>query len=146
MADRHELHLEGTGGHHLGARGVDVQRVGRLAHLLELQPGQRAGEAAAMHGLLQLGPQQAQGADMIFVPVERIDQVLDVALEPVDMRKQYDVLWSAAQQQLGEDSKNGAVFGKCRRECHECGHGRRCDLHRDGERSRQRHAGLCVGV
>jgi len=41
-----------------------------------------------------------------------------VALEPVDMRKQYDVLWSAAQQQLGEDSKNGAVFGKCRRECH----------------------------
>lgn len=33
-----------------------------------------------------------------------------VALEPVDMRKQYDGLWSAAQQQLGEDPKNGAVF------------------------------------
>lgn len=33
-----------------------------------------------------------------------------VALEPVDMRKQYDGLWAAAQQQLGEDPKRGAVF------------------------------------
>jgi transposase len=33
-----------------------------------------------------------------------------VALEPVDMRKQYDGLWAAAQHQLGEDPKNGAVF------------------------------------
>lgn len=33
-----------------------------------------------------------------------------VALEPVDMRKQYDGLWAAAQQQLGEDPKQGAVF------------------------------------
>ncbi|MBI2510744.1 MAG: IS66 family insertion sequence element accessory protein TnpB [Opitutae bacterium] len=33
-----------------------------------------------------------------------------VALEPVDMRKQYDGLWSAAQSQLGEDPKLGAVF------------------------------------
>jgi transposase len=33
-----------------------------------------------------------------------------VALEPVDMRKQYDGLWAAAQQQLNEDPKHGAVF------------------------------------
>jgi len=33
-----------------------------------------------------------------------------VALEPVDMRKQYDGLWAAAQTQLGEDPKAGAVF------------------------------------
>jgi transposase len=33
-----------------------------------------------------------------------------VAVQPVDMRKQYDGLWAAAQQQLGEDPKNGAVF------------------------------------
>lgn len=33
-----------------------------------------------------------------------------VAVEPVDMRKQYDGLWSAAQSQLGEDPKQGAVF------------------------------------
>lgn len=33
-----------------------------------------------------------------------------VAVEPVDMRKQYDGLWSAAQLQLGEDPKQGAVF------------------------------------
>ena len=33
-----------------------------------------------------------------------------VAVDPVDMRKQYDGLWAAAQQQLGEDPKSGAVF------------------------------------
>lgn len=33
-----------------------------------------------------------------------------VALEPVDMRKQYDGLWAAAQQRLDEDPKQGAVF------------------------------------
>ena len=33
-----------------------------------------------------------------------------VAVEPVDMRKQYDGLWTAAQEQLGEDPKTGAVF------------------------------------
>ena len=33
-----------------------------------------------------------------------------VALEPVDMRKQYDGLWAAAQQQLNEDPKLGAMF------------------------------------
>ncbi len=33
-----------------------------------------------------------------------------VAVAPVDMRKQYDGLWTTAQQQLGEDPKNGAVF------------------------------------
>ncbi|HVZ64622.1 MAG TPA: IS66 family insertion sequence element accessory protein TnpB [Lacunisphaera sp.] len=33
-----------------------------------------------------------------------------VAVEPVDMRKQYDGLWQAAQTQLGEDPKQGAVF------------------------------------
>ena len=33
-----------------------------------------------------------------------------VALEPVDMRKQYDGLWAAAQKQLQEDPKRGAVF------------------------------------
>ena len=33
-----------------------------------------------------------------------------VALEPVDMRKQYDGLWAAAPQQLGADPKTGAMF------------------------------------
>lgn len=33
-----------------------------------------------------------------------------VAVAPVDMRKQYDGLWAAAQQQLGEDPKQGALF------------------------------------
>jgi transposase len=33
-----------------------------------------------------------------------------VAVEPVDMRKQYDGLWAAAQAQLDEDPKNGALF------------------------------------
>ncbi len=33
-----------------------------------------------------------------------------VAIEPVDMRKQYDGLWAAAQQQLREDPKEGALF------------------------------------
>lgn len=33
-----------------------------------------------------------------------------VAVEPVDMRKQYDGLWAAAQARLGEDPKQGAVF------------------------------------
>ena len=33
-----------------------------------------------------------------------------VALEPVDMRKHYDGLWAAAQEQLSEDPKHGAVF------------------------------------
>jgi transposase len=39
-----------------------------------------------------------------------------VALEPVDMRKQYDGLWAAAQEQVGEDPKQGAVFGFSNRE------------------------------
>lgn len=33
-----------------------------------------------------------------------------VAIAPVDMRKQYDGLWAAAQQQLGEDPKAGALL------------------------------------
>ncbi len=33
-----------------------------------------------------------------------------VAVEPVDMRKQFNGLWSAASEQLGEDPKSGAVF------------------------------------
>lgn len=33
-----------------------------------------------------------------------------VAIEPVDMRKQFNGLWSAAQEKLHEDPKNGAVF------------------------------------
>jgi transposase len=33
-----------------------------------------------------------------------------VAVQPVDMRKQYDGLWAAAQEQLNEDPKSGAVF------------------------------------
>jgi transposase len=33
-----------------------------------------------------------------------------VAVEPVDMRKQYDGLWAAAQEHLHEDPKDGAVF------------------------------------
>ncbi len=33
-----------------------------------------------------------------------------VALAPVDMRKQYAGLWAAAEQQLGEDPQQGAIF------------------------------------
>jgi transposase len=33
-----------------------------------------------------------------------------VAVQPVDMRKQFNGLWSAVQEQLHEDPKNGAVF------------------------------------
>lgn len=39
-----------------------------------------------------------------------------VAVEPVDMRKQYDGLWAAAQQQLHEEPKNGALFAFTNRE------------------------------
>jgi transposase len=33
-----------------------------------------------------------------------------LALEPVDMRKQYDGLWALAAQHLGLDPKTGALF------------------------------------
>jgi transposase len=33
-----------------------------------------------------------------------------LALEPVDMRKQFNGLWSLAEEQLGEDPRQGAVF------------------------------------
>lgn len=33
-----------------------------------------------------------------------------VAVQPVDMRKQFNGLWSAVAEQLKEDPKNGAVF------------------------------------
>ena len=33
-----------------------------------------------------------------------------LALEPVDMRKQYDGLWTLASQHLGLDPKSGALF------------------------------------
>ena len=33
-----------------------------------------------------------------------------VAVEPVDMRKQFDGLWAVARDYLGEDPKAGAVF------------------------------------
>ena len=33
-----------------------------------------------------------------------------VAVEPVDMRKQFNGLWAAVQEQLQEDPKSGAVF------------------------------------
>ena len=33
-----------------------------------------------------------------------------VAIEPLDMRKQFNGLWAAAQERLHEDPKNGAVF------------------------------------
>src|SRR5512134_929796 len=33
-----------------------------------------------------------------------------VAVQPVDMRKSFNGLWSAVTEQLGEDPKNGAVF------------------------------------
>lgn len=33
-----------------------------------------------------------------------------VAVEPVDMRKQFNGLWSAVSEQLAEDPKSGAVF------------------------------------
>ncbi|GHC14241.1 IS66 family insertion sequence element accessory protein TnpB [Cerasicoccus arenae] len=33
-----------------------------------------------------------------------------VAVEPVDMRKQFDGLWAVARDHLGEDPKRGALF------------------------------------
>jgi transposase len=33
-----------------------------------------------------------------------------LAVQPVDMRKQFNGLWTAAQEQLREDPKSGAVF------------------------------------
>ncbi len=33
-----------------------------------------------------------------------------LALEPTDMRKQFNGLWAAAATQLGEDPRQGAVF------------------------------------
>ena len=33
-----------------------------------------------------------------------------VAVQPVDMRKQFNGLWAAAQEKLCEDPKHGAVF------------------------------------
>jgi transposase len=33
-----------------------------------------------------------------------------LALEPVDMRKQFNGLWSLAEERLGEDPRQGAVF------------------------------------
>jgi len=33
-----------------------------------------------------------------------------LALEPTDMRKQFNGLWAAAATQLGEDPRHGAVF------------------------------------
>lgn len=33
-----------------------------------------------------------------------------VAVEPVDMRKQFNGLWAATQEKLQEDPKSGAVF------------------------------------
>lgn len=33
-----------------------------------------------------------------------------VAVQPVDMRKQFNGLWAAAQEKLHEDPKSGAVF------------------------------------
>src|SRR5213596_843961 len=33
-----------------------------------------------------------------------------VAVQPLDMRKQFNGLWAAAQERLGEDPKSGAVF------------------------------------
>ncbi|GHC05847.1 IS66 family insertion sequence element accessory protein TnpB [Cerasicoccus arenae] len=33
-----------------------------------------------------------------------------VAVEPVDMRKQFDGLWAVARDHLGEDPKCGALF------------------------------------
>ena len=33
-----------------------------------------------------------------------------LAVEPVDMRKQYDGLWAQAEQHLGENPRQGALF------------------------------------
>ena len=33
-----------------------------------------------------------------------------LAVEPVDMRKQFDGLWAVARDHLGEDPKGGALF------------------------------------
>lgn len=33
-----------------------------------------------------------------------------VAVQPTDMRKQFNGLWAAVSEQLKEDPKNGAVF------------------------------------
>ena len=36
-----------------------------------------------------------------------------LALEPQDMRKSFNGLYAAAEERLGEDPKNGAVFAFC---------------------------------
>jgi transposase len=33
-----------------------------------------------------------------------------LAVEPLDMRKHFDGLWAAAEQQLGENPRDGALF------------------------------------
>jgi transposase len=39
-----------------------------------------------------------------------------VAVQPVDMRKSFNGLWSAVSEQLSEDPKSGAVFAFINRE------------------------------
>lgn len=39
-----------------------------------------------------------------------------VAVQPVDMRKSFNGLWSAVNEQLGEDPKSGALFAFINRE------------------------------
>jgi transposase len=39
-----------------------------------------------------------------------------LAVEPVDMRKQFNGLWTLAGEKLREDPKSGAVFGFCNKD------------------------------
>lgn len=39
-----------------------------------------------------------------------------LAVEPVDMRKQFNGLWALAGEKLREDPKSGSVFGFCNKD------------------------------
>ena len=52
------------------------------------------------------GEAAAVGAVLTFPTALKIY----LALEPVDMRKQFNGLWSLAEERLGEDPRQGAVF------------------------------------
>ncbi len=87
VRDGHELHLEGAGLDHLGARAHDGDLVGGQPVLFELQPADGAGETAGIDRRLQPRPQMAERADMVLVGMgdeDRLDPILTL-FEPGDV-------------------------------------------------------------
>ncbi len=78
MGDGHELHGEGADGDGGGPRLDHAQGIDALARLFELEPADGGGEAAGVDRLLQHRPDQAEGADVVFVRMGDEDR-----LEPV---------------------------------------------------------------